>query len=707
MGNRHGFVTRRFFCVVLSFAAACALYAAAGLAGRRASAQAPAAGHSNGLIAFVSNRDGIYGEIYAMNPDGGGRRNLTNSPASEVCPAFSPDGLRLAFVRDWNKLLVMNADGSGQPTVVANAGGELHSLMCADWSPDGTRLAFAGIRRDDLNNQDVYVVGADGTGLARLTTDPADDSAPRWSPDGSRIAFNSIRDRVPGEVNYEIYVMNADGSGQTRLTNNTKFDHSPAFSPDGSRIAFTSRRDDNFEIYVMNADGSGQARLTDNPEQDTDPEWSPDGTLIAFTSSRGGRFGEIYTMRPDGTALSNLTDDESFEMDPSWQRLAPASVIPPAATPTPGPASTPAPPASTAETFEPYVPSAGQTELNALVCGGRTFIKVKFTFNTSGYRVVEQGAVERSGGSFAADVKVERWTGGTLQVLTYAELVYDLGELAPGTYTFTLRSRGATVKSTQFTAGQGSSSPSDDPAVFVAQHYRDFLGREPDAEGFRFWTGNMTAPCGSDAACLERRRVDTSAAFFISIEFQRTGFFVHRLYRASYGRAPRREELLPDARRIARGVVVNAPGWEALLADNTRAFLDEWVARPEFDSAFGRLSDSQFVELLARNSGVVLDPKAGEALAAALSVGGMTRAQALRAVVEEAEFSRKEFGPAFVLMQYFGYLQRNPDEGPDSDTSGYDYWLSKLEQFGGDYRRAEMVKAFISSDEYRARFCTR
>jgi TolB protein len=681
-------------------------YAAAGLLHRRASARESAAAQPNGLIAFVSNRNGIYGDIYVMNPDGSNQRNLTNSSTSEVSPAFSPDGKRIAFLRDWKTLQVMNADGSNQTQLFDGARAGFQTMMSPDWSPDGRKIAFSGIRSDDLNNQDVYVIGADGTGLTRLTTDPADDTSPRFSPDGARIAFSSIRDRVPNEVNYEIYVMNADGSGQTRVTNNTKFDHGPAWSPDGTRIAFTSRRDDNFEVYVMNADGSGQTRLTVNGEQDSDPEWSPDGTRIAFLSSRDGRFGEIYTMKPDGTDLVNLTNAEYFDMDPSWQRLAAYS---PAPTPTPTPAPTPAPPGSLgSEVWEPFIPSSNQVELDVLTCGGRSFAKVKITFSDGGYRVTDWGQVAKSGNELNADFKAERWTGGSIQVITFAESVYDLGALAPGTYTFTLNSRGTFIKSKSFVIGSASSAssnPVDDASVFVWQHYLDFLGRDPDAQGFRFWTQNMTNGCGTDAACIERKRVNTSAAFFLSIEFQRTGFLVHRLYRASYGRMPRRAEFMPDARTVARDVVVGKTGWEDLLNANTRAFVDEWVMRPDFKFNFDQLSDSQFVDRLVANAGITLAPGARDSLVADLGAGKQTRAEVLRTIAEDEGFRRKESGPAFVLMQYFGYLQRDPDKGRDANMDGFNYWLSKLDQFSGDYVRAEMVKAFVNSDEYRARFC--
>jgi hypothetical protein len=699
MKTRPRFVPRPFV-VVVCLIVACALYAAAGVAERRASARA---GAFNGRIAFTSSRNGPPGEIYLMNPDGGGQTNLTQSSTSEVCPAFSPDGTRIAFLREWNSLWVMNADGSGQAPVLTNSGVEFAGLMCADWSPDGTKLVFTGMLKDDPNNQDIFVVGADGTNIQRLTTDPAGDTSPRWSPDGRKIAFASIRDRVPGEINYEIYSMNADGSAQKRLTNNTKFDHSPAWSPDGARIAFTSRRDDNFEVYVMNADGSGQTRLTDNPNDDMDAEWSPDGTKLAFTTSRDNRFGEIYVMSPDGSDPVNLTNADFFDRDPSWQRLSEPVFGPP-----PTPAPTPTPPGGTpgsTDTFEPYTPTATQTLLTVLGCGGRTFVKVKFTFNDGGYRVAEWGPPRKSGNDFPAEVKAEHWTGGTTQAITFAERVYDLGALAPGAYTFTLTSRGTVVRSAAFDVGSSAFNPADDATVFVWQHDLDVLGRDPDAQGLTFWERNVSMNCGHDPACGERKRVDTSAAFFLSIEFQRTGFLVHKLYRASYGRMPRRAEFLPDARQAARGVVVRVQGWEELLEENTRALLDEWVTRPQFRFEFDQLGDAQFVERLAQNTGANIRVETRNALTSALAERRMTRAQVLRAIAEDADFGRREFAPAFVLMQYFGYLQRNPDEGRDANWDGYNYWLAKLNEFGGDHVRAELVKAFINSAEYRARFC--
>jgi hypothetical protein len=167
---------------------------------------------------------------------------------------------------------------------------------------------------------------------------------------------------------------------------------------------------------------------------------------------------------------------------------------------------------------------------------------------------------------------------------------------------------------------------------------------------------------------------------------------------------PRRAEFMPDARAASRGVIVNAPGWQEALEANTRAFMDNWVARPEFKFEYDQLSAAEFVDRVAANAGIKLDGSVREGLFLDLLNGRRTRAQVLRTLVEDAEFQRREFRPAFVLMQYFGYLRRNPDDPPDASFAGYDFWLSKLDEFHGNYAAAEMVKAFITSTEYRARF---
>jgi hypothetical protein len=254
-------------------------------------------------------------------------------------------------------------------------------------------------------------------------------------------------------------------------------------------------------------------------------------------------------------------------------------------------------------------------------------------------------------------------------------------------------------------------NPIETSSFFVRQHYHDFLNREPDATGLNFWTNNIES-CGADTACREVKRIDTSAAFFLSIEFQRTGFLVYRLYRASLpaipGRTrsmPRYAEFVRDTQEIGRGVVVNQAGWEQQLEANTAAFIDDFVQRADFKAAYpASLSPAEYVDKLNAQAGGALSQSERNFHVSLLSAGLETRAEVLRKVAESGDFTRRETNPAFVLMQYFGYLRRAPNDPPNTDFAGFDFWLAKLEQFGGDYRRAEMVKAFLSSDEYRARF---
>ena len=235
----------------------------------------------------------------------------------------------------------------------------------------------------------------------------------------------------------------------------------------------------------------------------------------------------------------------------------------------------------------------------------------------------------------------------------------------------------------------------------------DFLNREPDAAGLAFWTAQITS-CGNDAQCIETKRINVSAAYFLSIEFQQTGYLVYRFYNAALTRAnglPRYLEFLRDTQQLGRGVVVGTLGWEAQLEANKVAYAAEFVERAEFTSLYPLTqTPTQFVDALYAHAGFV--PSAAERQAAIDEFSNPTgaRARVLRRVVENQTFVEREFNRAFVLMQYFGYLRRNPDDAPDSDLSGYNFWLGKLNQFNGNFVNAEMVKAFITSSEYRRRF---
>jgi len=267
-------------------------------------------------------------------------------------------------------------------------------------------------------------------------------------------------------------------------------------------------------------------------------------------------------------------------------------------------------------------------------------------------------------------------------------------------------------------------------SFFVRQHYLDFFNRAPDTSGLNFWTGQLNAcenvplPGGfTDAQqCREVRRINVSAAFFLSIEFQQTGYLVYKTYQAAFDSHEflRLRDFLPDTQEIGRGVVIGQPGADAQLEANKVKFFLDFVQRANFVQSSNyptTITAAQFVDRLNANTydplagpGVgALTPAQRDALVAQLApnpASATLRAQVLRAIAENSVFHNRQFNRAFVLMQYFGYLRRNPNDPPEIglDFAGYNFWLGKLNQFNGNFVNAEMVKAFINSTEYQGRF---
>ena len=259
-----------------------------------------------------------------------------------------------------------------------------------------------------------------------------------------------------------------------------------------------------------------------------------------------------------------------------------------------------------------------------------------------------------------------------------------------------------------------------DSDFYTQQQYIDFLNRMPDQSGFQFWLNQLTA-CGNNVGCLEAMRVNVSASFFLSTEFKETGYLAERTYKTAFGDgsgastfngnhnvvAPiiRFNEFLTDIKAIGKDVVVLQQGWEAKLEANKVAYFDAFVQRSSFTTAYPTgMTPADFVDQLNTRAGSPLSTAERDQLVADLTGGSKSRAQVLRAVAEDQDLVNAEFNRAFVLMQYYGYLRRDPNAGQDTDYTGYDFWLTKLNQFNGNYINAEMVKAFITSIEYGNRF---
>ena len=278
-------------------------------------------------MVFQSDRDGNW-EIYKMRDDGYNQQRLTDNPAADISPAWSPDGGQIVFAssRDGNwKVYRMRDDGYLQKNLTENPADDIFP----DWSPDGQEIVFAS-NRD--GNWEVYRMRDDGYLQENLTENPADDIFPAWSPDGQEIVFASNRDG-----NWEVYKMRADGYSQRRLTNNETDDTSPAWSPDGQEIVFASNRDGVWEVYKMRNDGYLQENLTENEADDMCPAWRPYCESIFFQTNRDGNW-EVYKMRDDGYSQQNLSGNWAGDMiSPPEPALGPT----PTATATPTPTSSP------------------------------------------------------------------------------------------------------------------------------------------------------------------------------------------------------------------------------------------------------------------------------------------------------------------------------------------------------------------------------
>jgi hypothetical protein len=312
------------------------------------------------------------------------------------------------------------------------------------------------------------------------------------------------------------------------------------------------------------------------------------------------------------------------------------------------------------------------------------------------------GVIVRLGGSRSA-LAITNASGNYLFTGVDADSFYTVTpsivnyHFSPATRSFLL---GGNSTEATFTATRDAVSGVnfiDTPEYFVRQHYLDFLGREPDNNGLSFWSDQILS-CGNDFNCLERRTVNVSAAYFKSIEFQRTGGLVDGLYRTSYGRAPHFDEFMPDTAQVRREVIVGQAGWETRLATNTQEFLDAWVERAAFHTAYDNLANGDYVEALISHTGVTFSDSERATLVSGLTAGTLSRAQVLGRVAANEDFVQANFNETFVRMQYFGYLRREPD------AAGFAYWLNKLNEFHGNFEQAEMVRSFLVSSEYRDRF---
>jgi Tol biopolymer transport system component len=255
----------------------------------------------NGLIAYACGAD-----ICVVEADGTGGKTLV---ASATDPAWSADGLELAYVKAGVGILVSTVDSTGTITGTITTGAAA-TARHPTWSPDGLKIAYT-------NGGDIWTINADTTGGATNLTQSGvgNDTDPAWSPSGTSIAYAS--DETGGS---EIYTMNANGSGQTRLTVNGVPDVQPDWSPDGTKLVFAEGTAPSQALWTVNSDGTGASRLGNLDVPGSEPAWSPDGALIAYTANGGG----IRVVTSGGTSGADVAAGATSGA-PDWQRVEPAT----------------------------------------------------------------------------------------------------------------------------------------------------------------------------------------------------------------------------------------------------------------------------------------------------------------------------------------------------------------------------------------------
>ncbi|HEY9405301.1 MAG TPA: Calx-beta domain-containing protein [Pyrinomonadaceae bacterium] len=661
-------------------------------------------------IVFTSTRDGNP-EIYVMEADGRNQSNLTNHPARDATPVWSPDRRRVAFTSDRSgrsNIYVMDADG-GNVRAVTNFDNTSTDYRVYDpaWSPDGAKLVFVGSMMGEVSG--LVVVNADGSGDARPILEGSTEVAdPAWSPDGSRIAYVGREPSLNPEDNarFYIFVINADGSGKTRIVSNvlpfSSFPYppqasGPAWSPDGEYLAFSYVADSNStipQIYHVKASGSVITPVTNHPSAHTQPGWTADNRIV-FTTDRDGQ-REIYKTSVDARAgeesLVRLTQNTADDYDANSQ---PDPVVPQRA---------PSTLQWRNQLFRVREGGAGGDPVVVTRLGDLSRA-ASVDYETADFTAVceteadcPRRASERS--DYIRTAGTIHFAPGESSKSIHIPLVDDT--FVEGDQLFYLiltNVVGATLtEQTSFvviTDNDSASTPAarnpiDEPNFFVRMHYLDFLGREPEPSGQEAWVGvwNRCPDINRDERC---DRVTISSAFFRSQEFHMRGFFVYRFYRVSFNRRPTYAEFLRDTARITGQTL-------AEIDASKDAFALAWVQREDFRAAYLGSTASEYVGRLEANAGVVLTGDVTRAsLEADLIAGRRFIPGVLRAIAEHPNVEAAHYNEAFVTMQYFGYLKRDPEE------EGFQNWLRVINR-GDGYR--VMVHGFVNSVEYRARFGT-
>lgn len=718
---------------------------------------------STGRITFQSTRDGD-DEIYSMSESGTGQTRLTNSPFFDGRPARSFDGSRVYFVsnRDGNlELYLMNSDGSGLRRLSESEGSELDP----DTQPFTTVAPNASIQFAPTT----YTV-SEGSGRVTVTITRTGNTTAAAQVDFATVGGTASdrSDFTPIVVTIEFAAGESSKTVDVPLIDDALVEADETFGVTlGNATGATLGASFSANVTIIDND-SGLPTTAATLYGVTGAN-----TLVRFRSSSPGTIERTFNVtglqggesivgidaRPATRQLYALgSTGRLYVVNPASGRAALISTVSTALSGT-----------SFGMDFNPTVDrlrvtSDADQNLRINVDTGATTVDTALAYAGSDVNagqnpnVVASAYTNSVAGATtttlynidsARDVLVTQNppnngtlnTVGALGVDTSDAVGFDIAPngntafaaLTVGgvsqLYTVNLMTGAATLVGGVGGGAQlrglavlnSPPNPIDEDEFFVRQQYLDFLSREPDAAGLQFWTNELnrlnttcpTTPANNRAACLLGARAQISAAFFLSIEFQETGYFVIRVYLEAFGRLPTFREFLEDVQDVRRGVIIGQAGALERLAANRREYLDRFVDEEEFRARHSGASNTDYVNALFTNAGVSPSSEAAtrDALVAGLGNGTETRATALQKVADTRSVFNAAYNRALVLMEYFGYLRRDPD------PSGFQFWLNKLDgvSIAGEdvrnpdtalarIRRAQMVEAFIDSVEYRRRF---
>jgi uncharacterized repeat protein (TIGR01451 family) len=665
------------------------------------------------------------GEIYVMNVDGTNQTKLTtiqqthDGPTNDFDPRWSPDGTKIMVLRgttNASAVHVMNADGSNFRRLFD------FNAPTAAWSPDGVKIVAQ-------LGAEICTVNLDNTNLTCLTNNNFNDTQPSWqklpNPNPTPTPTPQPTFSISGKVT------NSDGSpvtAQVKLTSalntfpfpggdfsgNYEFVNLPAGQ-------YTITPFDIFHTYepvsrtvtITNANITGQ---------DFVGTFAPANITGHVTDSNGNPLQGIkITITQGGVGSTNVfTDANGFYSRPNVQRHAFYSITPDETTPYIfAPANKVISDLTTSEVVD-FVGTkrntvqfsvspasvneeSGSSEIVVTRTGDvSSSATVNFaTADTAGLQacsVVNGKASERCDYGSAAGTL--RFAAGETSKSFAIPIVNDANVEGNETFTVALTSPvgaqlGSTVNVTATIVDNDTTpatqNPIDGVEPFVTQQYLDFLGRLPDSVGFANWVTTLSGcPQGGFGENLNPScdRVHVSAGFFLSDEFRGRGYFAYRFYEVAFDRRPLYAEFVPDMAQVGGA---QSPESEIL---SKAAYTGAFVQRSEFTSRYNALSNAAYVNALEQNAEITLSNKAD--LIAALDGNQKTRGQVLREIVESKAVEDKFFIRAFVAMQYFGYLRRDPD------TIGYNNWVTTLTNDPSNFRH--MIFGFLFSDEYRGRF---